>query len=540
MLRHHKQQRTLDVMQATSAASVEDISPDSVEVGDRAKRVTAEVSLYRGRLLLDVLDTARERDVQEEIKSDRLGPAGTEGMLYKRRRRMAVPVPLAEAASNVRMRSDMPLFPGDGSAAGSGAAASGAGADDDAEDDDFDVDIGDSESDLEDEVETKSPPAGGAGDGAGSSGAAASSSGAEESKLSEGERLLAPSEVALPFASFMQECVDETTPPATPPSLDPKHPTPKDVNSFPQARTYFKRANAHFATALKYFKLDGFVTDYVRIQEDKAGLYRCLVGFESTPQRAQAMHMRRVGLQAGLLGVLNPSIFIVNHKELSHQCAMAAREAAEIKMQLVDDAFEQKQKAPSLGELNGLCKVVDRAIFFNLHFLRCFDDKRLPAGGPPVPRCISERADLIQDVMRDAVLAKEQPSILVDGGYAGGTQDKPLVGATEIDSGTTMAYLNAAFVVAHLVNKRLDPAAAGRVRDCVDAQAAFKWVVDNCKKLLESPGLSTDDPSTERRVVGADGFKQELEVSVEMSKLLAVKAERLRQQLRAAGIAPKY
>ena len=52
--------------------------------------------------------------------------------------------------------------------------------------------------------------------------------------------------------------------------------------------------------------------------------------------------------------------------------------------------------------------------------------------------------------------------------------------------------------------------------------------------------MSTDDPSTERRVVGADGFKQELEVSVEMSKLLAVKAERLRQQLRAAGIASKY
>lgn len=144
------------------------------------------------------------------------------------------------------------------------------------------------------------------------------------------------------------------------------------------------------------------MTDYVRIQEDKASLLKYLVGFETTPQRMQAMHLRRVGLQSGLLAVLNPSIFIVNHKELSHQCAMASREAAEIKMQLVDRRFETSRQAPKPTELRNLCGAIDRSIFMHCHFIRCFWDKRLEGASPPVPRCVSMQPHLAAEIMRES------------------------------------------------------------------------------------------------------------------------------------------
>jgi len=59
MMNHHREQRIMDVREAGAAGKEAAAAADTeFDVGDRAHRIEAEIHLYRGRMLLELLDTA--------------------------------------------------------------------------------------------------------------------------------------------------------------------------------------------------------------------------------------------------------------------------------------------------------------------------------------------------------------------------------------------------------------------------------------------------------------------------------------------------
>jgi len=86
-------------------------------------------------------------------------------------------------------------------------------------------------------------------------------------------------------------------------------------------------------------------------------------------------------------------------------------------------------------------------------------------------------------------------------------------------------------MLAHLINRRIDPIPKNTLRDCEDAQTRFQWIADNARTLLEEPTLATgaDEEGMDTAIVGLDKFKEELDLCVEMAKLLPVKATRIRE-----------
>lgn len=210
----------------------------------------------------------------------------------------------------------------------------------------------------------------------------------------------------------------------------------------------------------EFLVLDGFVTDHVGIQASVATLYKSLALWERNPKRACAMHQRRIAATAPLLvshlpsmrprgiravrvaallsrpsagasvrwpqAALNPTIYIVAHKELSMELGQAAQEAMDLRV----SATEQRLQAAGAGakvtlqEILAINVLADQAIALYNHFLRCFDISKVvaaPASGagaaleaaatgavsehgiPPAPTCVADRAALIAAVNQGGV-----------------------------------------------------------------------------------------------------------------------------------------
>ena len=59
-------------------------------------------------------------------------------------------------------------------------------------------------------------------------------------------------------------------------------------------KSIFLAANGCIENALKFFELDGFVTDHIELCLLRANAYKVLSMFEAEEKRKQAMHLKRV------------------------------------------------------------------------------------------------------------------------------------------------------------------------------------------------------------------------------------------------------
>jgi len=172
--------------------------------------------------------------------------------------------------------------------------------------------------------------------------------------------------------------------------------------------------------------LDGFVTDHVGICASVSALYKCLATWERDPKRACAMQQRRVAATAPLLvrqparretargakppggapqdrppppaitrppadpapppllppqGALNPSVYIVAHKELSMELGQAAQEALDLRVAAVEARMARDASSLSPRDLLAINVLADQATSLYNHFLRCYDvEARLAEG----------------------------------------------------------------------------------------------------------------------------------------------------------------
>lgn len=96
--------------------------------------------------------------------------------------------------------------------------------------------------------------------------------------------------------------------------------TPSSLAStFEEAREIFKQANLHLTKASEYFKLDGWVTDHIKILQDISGSYSALAYFETDRSRLEKMLLRRAKMLGPIVDILNMNIFLNVWRQLSFE-----------------------------------------------------------------------------------------------------------------------------------------------------------------------------------------------------------------------------
>ncbi|KAA0152544.1 hypothetical protein FNF29_03771 [Cafeteria roenbergensis] len=524
--------------------------------GDAASRLLGECRTAWGDLHRDLLKVARDREIGLATDTDQLGPAGevgaeasaSGGKARAARERTAAQDCFAEAAAAVALAMPCGL---EAAKAGPSAAAAAAR-----------------------EARSAAEAGGGAAEAAvaavvGPKGAAkhaleavlakavgASRSeaahqadpddsgsdweGDEEDGASGAERAAAAGaarRVRRPFEQFIarvRESVGSSPALLVPLVAESVVHEPPAITSFAPAREVFLVANAEYKVAVEIFVLDGFVTDHVGICASVSSLYSSLALWERSPKRACAMHQRRIAVAAPLLAALNPSVYIVAHKELGMELGQAAQEAMDLRVSAVEQRMEADGKPLTGRELLSMNLLADQALALYNHFLRCYDveaqleeavapakkpeDSAAAAAAadrkvkhsPAAPTCIRTREAMIAAVAQGAV-AKADPEIAKTGGYAGGDVSKPLMGATSLDDGTIEAFLTAHFCIARLLGKRIDP--ANRVRDAMESLMRYKWL------LKYAPTILSKAPE--------GCFEREMAMCKEMVELLPQKISRM-------------
>ncbi|KAF8821479.1 hypothetical protein IE077_001979 [Cardiosporidium cionae] len=107
--------------------------------------------------------------------------------------------------------------------------------------------------------------------------------------------------------------------------------------NFQAARALFKLAFAYCKSALKFYQLDGFATDNIRLTMRISSLYRLfpkkcdLIYFESDPHRVSLMMLERLKHLSPLLDVLNPRYYLQYIRSIAFECGTVGMEYTVVK-----------------------------------------------------------------------------------------------------------------------------------------------------------------------------------------------------------------
>ncbi|CAM9265333.1 unnamed protein product [Choristocarpus tenellus] len=101
--------------------------------------------------------------------------------------------------------------------------------------------------------------------------------------------------------------------------------------SFDDARELFKKIKIHTDVALKYYVMDGFVSDHVSLVTGMSRAYQYLASFEDDIKRKQAMQVRRAQALEPLLKALGVKAYTHLHKELSFELGKIYEDLADLK-----------------------------------------------------------------------------------------------------------------------------------------------------------------------------------------------------------------
>jgi len=104
------------------------------------------------------------------------------------------------------------------------------------------------------------------------------------------------------------------------------------VDNFDKAREYYKEGQRAFDKALKFYVLDGYVTDHYNILADVSNLFKSLIFFETDDDRKCKMFRKRIDLLEPLAQELNPQAFVVIWKQITFELGEMYREIHDIKL----------------------------------------------------------------------------------------------------------------------------------------------------------------------------------------------------------------
>jgi len=145
------------------------------------------------------------------------------------------------------------------------------------------------------------------------------------------------------------------------------------IRTFDEALPIFKRAKTILEKALKFFVLDGYVTENVNTAQQLSRLYQILIFFEPDLERKIAMHMRRSSILEAIIDELNENIYMGTLKQLVFELGEIHVEIFE----LLQAKAQRRVKVPSIKRMNQAC--TDSIKFLN-RFCGYFNKDRSKGG----------------------------------------------------------------------------------------------------------------------------------------------------------------
>ncbi|EAL66317.1 hypothetical protein DDB_G0282223 [Dictyostelium discoideum AX4] len=102
------------------------------------------------------------------------------------------------------------------------------------------------------------------------------------------------------------------------------------VKDQPSARDIFLKSQHFFNKSKKYYKLDGFVSQHIKILFDQINLFEYLNMFESNAGRKIGIHKKKIELIQPLLKELNPTYFLSSIRSIYFKIAEIYSEISKI------------------------------------------------------------------------------------------------------------------------------------------------------------------------------------------------------------------
>jgi len=129
-----------------------------------------------------------------------------------------------------------------------------------------------------------------------------------------------------------------------------------------------------FDDARKFFILDGFVTDHIKILQEVSQLWKMLAIREEDLSRVAKMHKRRVNLLRPILLEISQAAYGQEYMQLAHEVASSYMKILEIK----EDMFPKRptyQRTKAIEKMNSLAQ---KAILYHRLFIRGFHENLGP------------------------------------------------------------------------------------------------------------------------------------------------------------------
>ena len=143
-------------------------------------------------------------------------------------------------------------------------------------------------------------------------------------------------------------------------NLNIAFPEIKDVNNLEEAKSLFRLGNTQFKKALKFFIMDGYVTDNILINQSISHLYKYLILFENDNGRIFAMEERRINLLEPIFNAINHKVYVIQWQETSLELAEIFCEIFESKYELV----QLKNKKINQSEIEEINEFGKKSIFY--------------------------------------------------------------------------------------------------------------------------------------------------------------------------------
>lgn len=142
------------------------------------------------------------------------------------------------------------------------------------------------------------------------------------------------------------------------------------VLTFDDAKEVFLVAQSHLNKAKEYYSLDTEASQYSRIIQDYAHLFKHLAFFEEVPNTRSKLHKRRADQLESVLGELNTTYYMNICRELMFELGLTYSDMLDIKC----DQLKFKEVQPTaLSKINVLCH---KAIKKFQDFEDTYKDKR--------------------------------------------------------------------------------------------------------------------------------------------------------------------
>lgn len=125
------------------------------------------------------------------------------------------------------------------------------------------------------------------------------------------------------------------------------------ATDYVSAKQLFSFSLGYLAKAKEFYKLDGYVTDFVEITQDTSQFYKYLAFFDDDFENRSKMHKRRIDMLNEILIQLNPKHFLQICRQLSFEIAETYSEMVYLKKAIVEED-PRKFSAHAVKKINYL------------------------------------------------------------------------------------------------------------------------------------------------------------------------------------------